>query len=317
MRLLGAAMVKNEADIIEAFVRHNLRYLDSMVVIDHASSDATLRILEALRDEGLPLEILRDPAVAFRQGDRLTAAIREALPRHRAAFAFALDADEFIRAESPDTLRESLERHSAPAVALPWSIHVAPASGSDEPHPLRRLNLRAVSPPASMWKVVVREEFARHPEWMIAQGNHWVIEARDGGHGTLTTHLLPDVVLAHLPFRSPQQFLSKVIMGWFGNRLLQGAIARTSPINWHWREMFDAWLSAHEFGWAEIQEHALRWYALQPTPDAPRIPLSDVRLVDDPLPCDFELRHTPGDATDPLRLLAAWTEGFIDAVRPS
>ena len=34
-------MVRNEADIVEAFVRHNLRVLDAMLVVDHGSTDAT------------------------------------------------------------------------------------------------------------------------------------------------------------------------------------------------------------------------------------------------------------------------------------
>jgi hypothetical protein len=41
MRVVGITMVKNEADIIEAFVRHNLRFLDALVVVEHASADGT------------------------------------------------------------------------------------------------------------------------------------------------------------------------------------------------------------------------------------------------------------------------------------
>ena len=45
MRLLGAAHVRNEADIVEAFVRHNLVLLDGIAIVDHASVDATPDIL--------------------------------------------------------------------------------------------------------------------------------------------------------------------------------------------------------------------------------------------------------------------------------
>ena len=34
MRLFGVTMVRNEADVIEAYVRHNLTVLDGLVVID-------------------------------------------------------------------------------------------------------------------------------------------------------------------------------------------------------------------------------------------------------------------------------------------
>ena len=48
MKLYGVAMVRNEADIIEAFVRHNLTVLDGLVVVDHSSDDGTSEILSAL-----------------------------------------------------------------------------------------------------------------------------------------------------------------------------------------------------------------------------------------------------------------------------
>ena len=38
-------MVRNEADILEAFVRHNLTVLDRMLVVDHGSMDGTAEML--------------------------------------------------------------------------------------------------------------------------------------------------------------------------------------------------------------------------------------------------------------------------------
>jgi hypothetical protein len=35
MKIISLSMVKNEADIIEAFVRHNIVYLDHMDIIDN------------------------------------------------------------------------------------------------------------------------------------------------------------------------------------------------------------------------------------------------------------------------------------------
>jgi hypothetical protein len=60
VRLLGAAHVRNEADIVEAFVRHDLVLLDGIAIVDHASVDATPDILRALKDEGLPIVLARD-----------------------------------------------------------------------------------------------------------------------------------------------------------------------------------------------------------------------------------------------------------------
>ena len=37
MRLIGATTVRNGADIVEAFVRHNLTLLDALAVVDQGS----------------------------------------------------------------------------------------------------------------------------------------------------------------------------------------------------------------------------------------------------------------------------------------
>jgi len=48
MRLVAVSIVKNEADIIEPFVRHTLAWVDHHLVFDHDSTDGTREILGAL-----------------------------------------------------------------------------------------------------------------------------------------------------------------------------------------------------------------------------------------------------------------------------
>ena len=60
MRLWGVSMVRNEADVIEAFVRHNLGVLDGLAIVDHGSFDGTTEILAELQREDLSLRIVRD-----------------------------------------------------------------------------------------------------------------------------------------------------------------------------------------------------------------------------------------------------------------
>ena len=61
---LGIAMVKNEADVIEAFVRHNLGFMDALAIVDNDSIDGTREILVQLQQEGLPIILFDDPVVA-------------------------------------------------------------------------------------------------------------------------------------------------------------------------------------------------------------------------------------------------------------
>src|ERR1700676_1778704 len=97
MKLFGAAMLRNEADVVESFVRHNLALLDGLLVVDHGSSDGTSEILDALVAEGLPLEVYRDASVGYLQSEIMTRAARHAFARHGADFVFAIDGDEFLK----------------------------------------------------------------------------------------------------------------------------------------------------------------------------------------------------------------------------
>src|SRR6476646_8028016 len=93
--MVGVSVVKNEADIIEANVRHNLRYLDRIVVFDHDSCDATPRILDALAKEGLPVTLLTRRAdkreFGFWQGEFMTALAKLAFDQHGADQVFPID----------------------------------------------------------------------------------------------------------------------------------------------------------------------------------------------------------------------------------
>jgi hypothetical protein len=317
MRLIGVAMLRNEADIVEAFVRHHAALLDQLVVVDHGSTDATPRILAALVQEGLPLEVHPDPATAFRQDERLTVLARDALERRGADVVFPLDADEFLRVGTRAGLEALLQPLAATGVArLPWSLQVASAPDASEPHPLRRLRWRVQLPASNMWKCVLGCGLLEAGQWRLAPGSHWVLHDVDGKVKAVDAPAIEALPLSHLPFRSPEQYLGKIVQGWLAHRLRAGPLARSSPINAHWRTLYDRWLAGETPDWAALQEHALTWYALNPAPDARAFARDEISLIEDPLPAIEELRHTPAQAADPLRRLAAWTERLLDSLAP-
>src|SRR5260221_12837562 len=96
MKIVGISMIRNDADIVESFVRHTLRVLDHLFVIVHSPEDGTGEILKALHEEGLPMTLVFDSEPAFLQGERLTWLAREACAAFQPDFIFPLDADEFI-----------------------------------------------------------------------------------------------------------------------------------------------------------------------------------------------------------------------------
>ena len=48
MKIVAISMVRNEADVIEAFVRHHAGLVDELIVVDHRSIDGTDELLREL-----------------------------------------------------------------------------------------------------------------------------------------------------------------------------------------------------------------------------------------------------------------------------
>ena len=244
MRLLGVAMVSNEADVIEAFVRHNLRRLDALVVLNHRSVDDTEEILTRLAAEGLPLTVLRDADPAFRQGERITMMARRYLPELGCDFCFALDADEFVMAPSRDALEAALARLGPGRVGwIPLRNYFPTSADSPaERDPLRRFAWRLKSEVATARKVVLPAAFAGDPASQVSLGNHAAVRVREQGTAEPWPHvMLEGPFLAHFPVRSPEQVAKKALLGWMGTRLWRPERymrpGQTTPAQ-HWGDLF-------------------------------------------------------------------------------
>ncbi|MFI4924048.1 MAG: glycosyltransferase family 2 protein [Vicinamibacteria bacterium] len=217
MRLWGVAMVRNESDIVEAFVRHALGVLDGLIVLDHASSDETPRILASLCEERLPLVVERSDHVGYLQAEITTALVRKAFALGGADAVFPLDADEFPRVPSRARLEDALRALPADHIALEACPIFLPPLNScfdvlAQLRAARRLRAPLV-PPASMHrKAVLGPAFAAAPTATLTMGNHSAVLGDD----SRTAMPMPATVLdasvveiCHVPVRSAPQFVVK------------------------------------------------------------------------------------------------------------
>jgi len=281
MRLHGVAMARNEADVIEAFVRHNLRSLDRLVVVDHCSTDGTRQILRALRDEGLAVDVELDDLEGHRQAETITRLARGAFAAGAGA-VFALDADEFLKMPS----RAALERWLASVppqycVAVEWQTYLPQALDRPVGAPVE-LRWRRASEVHGLRKVILTRAFADTATATVGPGNHTVL--MEGPAQDLEAHpvqlaLCPDgiVAIAHLPVRSVGQVVRKVKTGWAAH--VQANPTDTS-LALHWRELF-ADFEAHGAPDLERCRTIALNYGL---PMARWQPASAIPVLSDPVP---------------------------------
>ena len=172
MKLVCISRVKNEADIIEAFVRHHVAYFDKIIIVDDASSDGTYEVLRALREEGLPLVVLRQRTVGYEQSRHMTRLMRMAVDQFGADWVVPLDADEFIEPKEGTTLAEWLGTREPTPILLRWSNFVwrPEVDASSEPNPVVRLRLRL--PPRDDHNKVIIPARLIEDGVSLSQGNH-------------------------------------------------------------------------------------------------------------------------------------------------
>ena len=108
-KIVLVTMVKNEADIIESFVRHSLTFADEIIIANHMSTDRTGEILASLLSEGLPLTIRELHEVELAHGLVMTELMWEAIEEHGADIVLPADADEFlVNTETEESCRSIL-----------------------------------------------------------------------------------------------------------------------------------------------------------------------------------------------------------------
>jgi hypothetical protein len=329
VQLVGVAMAKNEADIVESFVRHNLRHLDRLVVIDHQSTDATGEILMRLRDEGLPLTVGLDRSLAFNQAERMTQALRQAITQFDADAVFALDADEMLVTSSRDALEAAVAAIPSEQIGmLPWDLYLAndanDARTAEDPptvtasverlssaatSPFARLTERVVDARMTQCKVVVTREFASNPALHVSPGNHWVARVHADRAPELVQSIRFDTIrLAHLPFRSVEQVTQKIVLGHFAHRLAYGKRQDMAHVNWHWRHVY-ARIHERALTNDDLSTLALQAY-LGGKPFEHADETAAVETRHDPLP-PVELRYPELARVDPLRILMRWTDQLL------
>jgi hypothetical protein len=284
----GVVRMKNEADIIESFVRHHARLLDQLVVIDNGSCDASLAIVQRLADEGLPITLLDDDVIAYHQSEVMTYYSRMIFARFNCDRLFLLDADEFLKVGSRAELEQRIASISHDTHGLiPWMTY-APSADDDasEANPVARIAHRHAEEP-QRFKLVLAQVFAHQADAVIIQGNHDLRSA----YATCRRTPIADLQLAHFPVRSIRQIQSKAVAGWTAYIALGG---EDRGQGYQWKALYEK--LRRDPVWAPDDLYEIG--ANYPELAGPR----RAALVHDPFPFTEALRYADAEALDPLQV---------------
>ncbi len=218
-KIIAISMVKNEADVIESFVRHTMGFVDMMLVADHSSTDKTPGILRRLREEGLPLFVRRIYAAGYVQVETMNALLREAAVEQQADLILPLDADEFLLPEEGAGSCREIVRQLDPGALyrLPWRLYEPVFPHEEESRFLLARPLRRGTDFASGQKVIIGGALYRAQPFRLSEGSHYGWRPGPEGEEKVAWSEAPHLHLAHFPWRSNEQYLSKSQTIWLNS----------------------------------------------------------------------------------------------------
>jgi len=161
-------------DIIESFVRYNTNIFDGMIILDNNSTDSTIKILELLKNEGLPIFIFKDENREFDQAKKMNTLLKKAVNEYNADIIVPLDADEFLISSNGGNPRGILEKiEPSTFYHVKWKTYV-PDFGKNENEnfiPAKITFARDINV-EEMYKVILPKELVKKYNVELTKGNH-------------------------------------------------------------------------------------------------------------------------------------------------
>ncbi|MEM7202244.1 MAG: glycosyltransferase family 2 protein [Planctomycetota bacterium] len=302
--IVSVSLVKNEQDIIESFVRHNLQFLDAMVVVDNQSADATREILVALAREGLPVIVTDDPIQAYHQQLKTSRVARAVAQQFAPDYLCILDADEFLMAPSRDAFEAALSTIPyAGQGMVTWRQYVLPPTPAPtgELEPMRLVRHRLRDQRQEWYKCILSVPGLDLDRLRIVQGNHG---ATYGAGEQPPDVRLDGIALAHIPVRSAEQLTAKVVVGRMAYYALAPHCSELRAGS-HWDKIYRQLLTQGSFDDRQVAEISLH-YSRVDTPES-----FEEATIEDPLPCRHTLHYTEQNRESPLVTITKSWEGTV------
>lgn len=242
------AVVKNEEDIIELFIRHAFSFCDRVYICDHNSADRTVEIIHALVAEGLDIRLSHSTATGYPQ-EQITHGLLKCAVSDGADWIFPLDADEFPVSET-GTLRENILSLDPD---IEWryvwrNFYFSDKTLLDNPNFFSRFDIFSDS---IFGKCVFHTKLFKSRFCRITNGNHFLKYAAK--RHIPPVRIIPNIKLAHFPARTLGRIVWKNIN--FGilinpNNRRNDEILNTGWMNLDLKYISELYASGSDFSFA-------------------------------------------------------------------
>lgn len=225
--------VKNEADIIEFFLRYHANIFDYIIVIDNGSIDGTYEIVNELIKEGLPIEIINEAYSdfdAFRFVNQYTKML--ALKYNADQIAF-MDADEFLLCDDGSNPRKILDELCSNKVHyFYWKTYLY--SEDREIFSFEHYSEYRDEKYETFTKIIIPGAIVRDNDIVIEAGNHRC-HMLNKDVDVLKEEYHLDLKFCHFPIRSSIQYKKQILLNlidMIGNPMSQNLTGN------HWRILY-------------------------------------------------------------------------------
>ncbi len=311
MKLVVISTIRNEADILEIFVRYHLQFVDQMIIINHRSADSSVQILQSLKKEGLPIELREETSLELQQGPFLTKIMKKAVNDYDADWVIPLDADEFLAVNGEGHIYAFIEKLPLDKVVkLPWRTYIPlPSDNFQEANILKRIQHFRSRENQNLRKIMIPRSLAVKKNGLISAGNHGYVRETFRKQKEFPYMHTDQLVMAHFPVRSPQQIMAKAFVGWLACLAKPN---RLSTENYHLKVLYDQFKTGRQISHEELTAMALEYATASGTRALTKDDIIHEPLV--PEKGDITLRYTDSFLAIPLPVLAQMAEEFAEAL---
>lgn len=230
-KIVSLTKIKNESDIVEAFVRYHVNIFDEMYFVENGSFDGTYEILCALKKEGLPITIFDESGSEFEVERFANEYLYKAAELSKADWIVPIDTDEFLSTKNRNNPRSYLmEQDTGAVLSIHWRTYIYKDVNEQEPFLPDQFHCYRLEEYESTKKIIVPAMALKNKDFYLLAGYHswW----SSSGYREISDD---NLILAHYPVRSILQIKKQLIVNRIG-KIMRDENASQS---WHWKSIYN------------------------------------------------------------------------------